>query len=166
MSSGDGMRLTCRTHNSPGHHRHRRHPSPYRWWIRWSILVAKATLLSSKSAQAVTEINSETDTSGKAQSVGILPAAANETLDRQNVTVDALVLKLARALSIPVEDVDPAKPIHAAGADSVVALEVRYWFMKEVKANMAVPEIMSSSSLRDLAALVETRSEYTKASTK
>ena len=58
------------------------------------------------------------------------------------------------------EDIDPGQPIHALGVDSLVALEVRYWLMKEMRAHIAFFDIMGSPSLRALASIVWVWSEY------
>ena len=119
-----------------------------------------------KAAQAGAEIRPDVESQQKEQPVGSLLTAASIGSERHQVITDALVSKLARALSIPAEDVDTSKPIYAAGVDSLVALEIRYWLMKEVKANISVLEVMSSSSLHDFAAFVETKSEYAEAASK
>ena len=93
-------------------------------------------------------------------SIGALIAAATSPAAGQEVIISALAQKLMRALNIPLEDVDPGRPIHAFGVDSLVALEVRYWFMKEMKANIAVFDIMGSPSLRALAGIVWGKSEH------
>lgn len=80
--------------------------------------------------------------------------AAAEDIVRQ-----ALVQKLSKALSMPIEDIDVQKPIHAFGVDSLVAFEVRYWFMKEMKADLAIFDIMSSRSLLALGQLAAGKSE-------
>ncbi|MCJ1384294.1 hypothetical protein MMC17_007410 [Xylographa soralifera] len=91
--------------------------------------------------------------------IAALLSATTGPEERQEVIVQALVRKLSRALNIPAEDIEPGKPIYAFGVDSLVALEIRYWFMKEMKANVAVFDIMGSASLRVLAEIVETKSE-------
>ena len=92
--------------------------------------------------------------------IGTMLVKSSDPVERQEIVVQALVQKLTRVLNIPTEDVEPEKPIHAFGVDSLVALEVRYWFLKEMKANISVFDIMGSASLRILAEIVEGKSEY------
>lgn len=87
-------------------------------------------------------------------------AAATTSVARQELAEQALVQKLTRVLNVPVEDIDPSKPIHAFGVDSLVALEIRYWFIKELKANISVLEIMASPSLSALASVAADKTEY------
>jgi hypothetical protein len=42
--------------------------------------------------------------------------------------------------------------MYAYGVDSLVAVEVRYWFLKEFNAQVAVFEILSIAALRFLVA--------------
>lgn len=65
-------------------------------------------------------------------------------------------------LAIPIADVDAAKPIHALGVDSLVALEVKYWFMKEIKSDLTIFEIMEKESLYALGELAAGKSEVRK----
>lgn len=51
----------------------------------------------------------------------------------------ALTRKLSASLSVLITDVDPEKAIHI---DLLVALEVRFWFMKEIRANLRSLDIM------------------------
>ena len=77
----------------------------------------------------------------------------------EDVTLQALKSKLAQSLSIPIEDIDENKPIFAFGIDSLVALEVRYWFQKTLKAQVSVFDIMQAKSLLGLAAVAAGQSE-------
>ena len=77
--------------------------------------------------------------------------AATNPLAATQVVLQALVAKLSRLLSIPPADIDPARPIFAFGIDSLVALEVRDWFMKEIGADVVVSEILGKESLYALA---------------
>ncbi|KAK4161309.1 hypothetical protein QBC43DRAFT_97854 [Cladorrhinum sp. PSN259] len=61
-----------------------------------------------------------------------------------------LIRKLSRALFIPEQDIDPAAAVHVAGVDSLVAVELKYWFLKETHAEVAVFNILGNDSLHDL----------------
>ncbi|KAJ2990951.1 hypothetical protein NUW58_g2710 [Xylaria curta] len=45
-----------------------------------------------------------------------------------SIIAAALVKRLARVLSLPEEDIDTNRPIHLYGVDSLVAVELRFWF--------------------------------------
>lgn len=89
-----------------------------------------------------------------------LLASAESQTAAEDIVVEALKAKLSNSLSIPKEDVDAEKAIYAFGIDSLVALEVRYWFMKEMKANVAIFDIMQNQSLLALGQYAAGKSEY------
>jgi acyl carrier protein len=51
-----------------------------------------------------------------------------------SIIADALKNKLSAALSMPSADIEIEKPTYAYGVDSLVAVEIRYWFLKEFNA--------------------------------
>lgn len=79
---------------------------------------------------------------------------------RGEVVCQALVLRLSKSLSIPQEDIDVNKPMHRFGIDSLVAVEIRHWFGKEMKAEVTVIEILESRSVAALSELVAARSQH------
>ena len=80
----------------------------------------------------------------------------------KTIVVGALRWKLAAGLSIPVEDIDVDKAIHGFGIDSLVALEVRYWFGKKMKADVTIFDIMQNGSVRRVGRIAARRSEWRK----
>ena len=68
--------------------------------------------------------------------------------------------KLSKIISIPEEDIDLQMPMHRFGVDSLVAVEIRYWLAKEMKADMSIFEIMGDRSLAALSLLIAARSTY------
>ncbi|KAL8719989.1 MAG: hypothetical protein Q9225_003081 [Loekoesia sp. 1 TL-2023] len=89
----------------------------------------------------------------------LLRSAPTQTVAQEVVTA-ALRRKVAQNLNMKEEDIDTEKPIHAYGIDSLVALEVRYWFAKEIKAEVTTWEVMQAASLGELAALAAGRSAW------
>lgn len=55
---------------------------------------------------------------------------------------------------------DPAKPIHSFGVDSLVAVEMRNWFAKGVGVDLSVVEILGGEAIRHLAAGVARKSRF------
>ncbi|KAL4914902.1 hypothetical protein BDW62DRAFT_134806 [Aspergillus aurantiobrunneus] len=69
-----------------------------------------------------------------------------QTISEANEAVmQALLARLSKALSIPLSELDAAKPLHQYGVDSLVAVELRSWFAKEVQADIAVFDILGST---------------------
>ena len=83
-----------------------------------------------------------------------LPEAAN-------IIIGALVRKLAKTLpTLPqrIEDVDTSRPIQSYSVDSLLAVELRNWIKKELKAEVAIFETQGASTFATLGRLVAERS--------
>ncbi|KAL6796632.1 putative polyketide synthase [Trichoderma sp. SZMC 28012] len=70
----------------------------------------------------------------------------------------ALVRKLAKAMMVEIEDLDPTRPANSYGVDSLVAVEVRAWVFKEVKSDVSVFDILSNMPLASLATKIAAKS--------
>ena len=99
------------------------------------------------------------DDTGASNDSATLLKSATSQVAAEDVILQALKLKLSHSLSIPIEDVDENKPIFAFGIDSLVALEVRYWFQKTLKSQVSVFDIMGAKSLLMLAGVAAGASE-------
>ncbi|RDW89980.1 type I polyketide synthase [Aspergillus mulundensis] len=82
--------------------------------------------------------------------------AANEAV------VQALLARLSKALSIPMAELDANKPLHQYGVDSLVAVELRSWFAKEMQADIAVFDILGSATVTSVAQLATSKSRLAK----
>ncbi|KAG8157435.1 hypothetical protein KVR01_012819 [Diaporthe batatas] len=91
---------------------------------------------------------------GDAVAVAELFRQADSPEDRAAVVVDALVNKLARALTIKPVDLDVTQPLHAFGVDSLIAVELRNWMGKQFAADVPVFEIMGGSTVLAVGELV------------
>jgi acyl carrier protein len=70
----------------------------------------------------------------------------------------ALASKLARAMFIAPDDVEPTKPLSAYGVDSLMVVELRNWFGKEFGASVAVFDIMGGVPIAKIAENIVARS--------
>lgn len=89
---------------------------------------------------------------------------ATSAAEAAEVVVDGLTRKLSKALSIPPGDIDTSKPLHSYGVDSLLAVELRSWFAKELKSDVAIFEIMGGSSFAAVAGTVAAKSQFRQAS--
>lgn len=89
-----------------------------------------------------------------------LLAGATSLAGAETVVLDALLLKLSRILSTELSNLDAAKPLHAYGVDSLVAVELRSWFAKELGAELSVFEMTDKSSILQLAQAATLRSRF------
>ena len=77
-----------------------------------------------------------------------------------HVVTECLLQKLIRSLSIPREDLDTAKPLHAYGVDSLLAVELRNYFAKELSADVAIFDIMGAASIDAVSLTVARKSAF------
>jgi acyl carrier protein len=99
------------------------------------------------------------DTSVSAtENPGILFRLAKETDERIQIVIRALATKLARAMSIMPDDVEPSKPLSSYGVDSLMAVELRNYIGREFQATVAVFDIMGGVPISSIGDLVVERS--------
>ncbi|KAL9089978.1 MAG: hypothetical protein Q9165_005507 [Trypethelium subeluteriae] len=115
---------------------------------RWAQLIQDKSLGSSA---AIDEVELANDAS--------LFKEAPTFEDAARVVVEGLVRMLTKALGIPAEDVDTSKPLHALGVDSLLAIELRNFFQKELEADVAIFDIMGAADLSEVGALVTKASQ-------
>ncbi|KAL0780550.1 hypothetical protein CaCOL14_001885 [Colletotrichum acutatum] len=83
---------------------------------------------------------------------------ASSLEEAEKIVLDALLLKIARMLSIDALNLETSKPLHAYGIDSLTAVELRSWLMKELGAEVSVFDITNNSSIAQLAMLATKKS--------
>ncbi|KAK1573272.1 KR domain-containing protein [Colletotrichum navitas] len=89
-------------------------------------------------------------------------AVANADKDptrASSIVKEALVDRVAEILRIPSSEVDASRPMYRYGVDSLVALEVRNWIAKEMKANMPLLEILSATPMEAFSVQIAKRSK-------
>lgn len=84
------------------------------------------------------------------------PTAAEAT----SAVSDALAAKLAQTLSMSREEIDMVAPIHSFGVDSLIAVEIRNWMSKELRADVAIFDILEATSVTALGASALGKSSY------
>jgi KR domain/Phosphopantetheine attachment site len=89
-----------------------------------------------------------------------LLAEATSVVEAGDIVTTAIMEKLAKALGLSEQDIDPSRPLHSYGVDSLVSVELRTWFLKEIAAEVTVFEIMGKGSVKDLGLLVAGKSSY------
>ncbi|KAL4967685.1 type I polyketide synthase [Aspergillus stella-maris] len=76
--------------------------------------------------------------------------AAHTDEEATNLVLNWARAKISHSLGMPVADIDPDKPIHKIGIDSLVGVDLRNWFASELGAPVTVFDLMGSESLRDI----------------
>lgn len=86
--------------------------------------------------------------------------AASSLAEVGNLICDAVVKKLSRTLGTPQEDIDTTRPMHYYGVDSLIAVELRNWFGKDMSADVAIFDILSGASISTVSLIVAGRSKF------
>ncbi|KAI0201207.1 hypothetical protein F4808DRAFT_469860 [Astrocystis sublimbata] len=80
--------------------------------------------------------------------------------EREEVVVNALKAKLAKALFTSHDDIETGKTLPDYGVDSLLAVELRNWIRKDFHSNVAVFDIMGGATIGRVGTLVVERSEF------
>lgn len=81
-------------------------------------------------------------------------ASAKSLEEAKAIVLSGLMAKLARGLMMELDDMDASRPINMYGVDSLVAVDVRAWAMKELQSVVHVSDILKSMPMADLAGLM------------
>ncbi|KAI1738681.1 hypothetical protein F4680DRAFT_459720 [Xylaria scruposa] len=93
-----------------------------------------------------------------AENLGTLFRLEKDTNERIQIVIRALAAKLARAMSISPNDVEPNKSLSSYGVDSLMAVELRNYIGREFQATVAVFDIMGGVPISSIGDLVVERS--------
>ncbi|CAA9961740.1 hypothetical protein PTMSG1_05117 [Pyrenophora teres f. maculata] len=117
--------------------------------LAWMTKPLFNNLLRIGEARLGTNATIEKNDDGAVDYVALVKAAATPE-EAGEIVAQGLVQKLAKSLSVPPEHLDVQKPAFVLGVDSLIAVEVRYWFMKQICVEVAVFNIMKKQSLLEL----------------
>ncbi|KAF2963761.1 hypothetical protein GQX73_g9817 [Xylaria multiplex] len=99
--------------------------------------------------------------SGKGSTAALL-SATKSPQEAERIVLDALLEKLTKVLSVDIAELDPGRPMHAYGVDSLVAVELRTWITKEIGSDVSVFEMTSGQRIGQLAATAAGISRFVK----
>lgn len=96
-----------------------------------------------------------------AENAGVLlRSVVRSRAEAADVVTRLLARRLARSLAVPVEDIDVGRPAYAFGVDSLVAVELLFWFSTEVRADVPIVQILGSSTIAQLGVIAASKSEH------
>ena len=84
-------------------------------------------------------------------------ASACSLTDAGAAVTEVLIKRLARIMATSAENF---RRVHSYGMDSLIAVDVRNWFATEMKADVAIFDIMGSTSLETMGVMAATRSPF------
>lgn len=72
---------------------------------------------------------------------------------------EELVSKTSSLLMVPVEDINPSKSMLEYGMDSLVAVEMRSWLLRELETALPILELMANTSLQQISMKIVRKSK-------
>jgi acyl carrier protein len=75
------------------------------------------------------------------------------------VVCTVLMAKISVLLMIPLEDIKASRSMSEYGMDSLVAVEMRNWLLREMDATVPILELLANESLLQLSAKIVKRSK-------
>ncbi|KAK1561623.1 LOW QUALITY PROTEIN: beta-ketoacyl synthase domain-containing protein [Colletotrichum navitas] len=99
------------------------------------------------------------------ETIASLPAklATCKTLDEAlDAMVGGLIERVAGIVSIPVSEVDSNRPMYKYGVDSLVAMEIRNWIQRDIKADISLFDVLEAVPLTKFAEKVVSRTKLCK----
>ncbi|RSL58093.1 hypothetical protein CEP53_006251 [Fusarium sp. AF-6] len=83
---------------------------------------------------------------------------SSDSAERTFIVLRALAAKLARAMSMSPEDIEPNKPLSNYGVDSLMAVELRSWIGRDFGTAVAISDIMGGVPIASIAEVVVAKS--------
>jgi acyl carrier protein len=91
------------------------------------------------------------------EDTALLFQQASGAKERGAIVIDAFKAKVARALGVAADEIDPTKKPSDYGVDSLMAVELRNWIRKDFRAAVAVFEMMGGVTITEVGELVTSR---------
>ncbi|KAK2024958.1 ketoacyl-synt-domain-containing protein [Colletotrichum zoysiae] len=81
-------------------------------------------------------------------------AQAESLAEAVDIVVSRIVATLSKSLQMPTEDIDVTRPLYFYGVDSLVAIEMRNWVIKELSSDVSLDDILAHVPITQLAETV------------
>ncbi|KAI1330639.1 hypothetical protein F5Y16DRAFT_339584 [Xylariaceae sp. FL0255] len=98
--------------------------------------------------------------SGATVDLGALVKTSKTMPEATKVVCQGLMVKLAKGLMMELEDLDPARPINTYGVDSLIAVDIRAWALKDLQSVIHVSEILKNQPMINLAEHIASKSKF------
>ena len=87
--------------------------------------------------------------------------ASTSLAQASNLVENTVAVKLARAMSMAVEDIDTARPVSVYGVDLLIVNEIRSWVFDVIRSHVTKNDVLSAGSNADLAVKIAEKSLLT-----
>ncbi|KAI4781335.1 polyketide synthase [Aureobasidium sp. EXF-3400] len=88
----------------------------------------------------------------------VLVGQAKSLEDAANSVTECLVKQVAKMLQTPASEIDSSRFLHSYGIDSLVAIEIVNWALKEVKSNITVFDVLAGVPITTLCNKIASKS--------
>jgi len=123
------------------------------YWMHGKLFKPLYQMLSATS-------NMQSNSSDTVTNYRELISAAESLQQVRHIIIGGLQTRLSNSLGIEIENIDPSRPMHTFGVDSLSAVEVRTWFRNAVGVDITVFDILGNSSIEQLAQRVAPTSSF------
>ena len=96
------------------------------------------------------DFNGEATQGATNKNLSVLLSATTDPEERTNLVTVAFIERVAAVLAVPADTILPSNPLSAYGLDSIVAVEFRKWFAKQVGVDLALFDVLSAKSINSL----------------
>ena len=124
--------------------------------VDWGLFVARipgaANWSTLEHLVPTSQSSSLTANSADAAAERVKAAAPGERVD---LIVSYLLERIAQTLRVPAADLDQFADLTALGVDSLIAVELRIWVQGDLDVELAVEQLFTTPSIRDLAGVIE-----------
>ncbi|CAG8902537.1 unnamed protein product [Penicillium egyptiacum] len=70
------------------------------------------------------------------------------------IVLNTLQARLAKQMMVDLEDVDASRPVSSYGVDSLTAVDIRAWSLKDAQADISILDIVNTASIGSLAQVI------------
>ena len=108
-------------------------------------------------AAGLESITNEVSSSAEAKASGTtvilqsLIAEADSITTASDAMTEAIIARLARSLQTSTSEINASKPLHSYGVDSLLAVEMVNWILKETMVTLSVLEVLATMPISELA---------------
>ncbi|KAL7905029.1 putative polyketide synthase [Trichoderma velutinum] len=105
---------------------------------------AKFSIMATTDLEKVNGSAVDSNNRRKSDSIRALVSKSESLVEASGHVTASLVGRIAKMLQIEAEDVDTSRALHSYGLDSLVAIEIVDWALKEIEARVSVFDIMAA----------------------
>ncbi|PNP56847.1 hypothetical protein THARTR1_03082 [Trichoderma harzianum] len=105
---------------------------------------AKFSIMATTDLEKVNDSAGDLNNRRKSDSIRALISKSESVVEASGHVSASLVSRIAKMLQIEAEDVDTSRALHSYGLDSLVAIEIVDWALKEIEARVSVFDIMAA----------------------